>query len=157
MRLGLSQSIQKEVQRQNFIQRIFINHLWPLKLTTKINTPLEVGTKIRLAGERGRLLILIWALKTSHYNVEWSDFTYYEPLQLYPLLEIEDIPPPSRLISRVKEDIFSLIESITVDIAVKCGGDTWESVDELNRYLNSLEEVWKHLSNILGSLSIRAF
>ena len=104
---------------------------------------LEVGTKIRLAGREGEIVNTDMGTEDLPYNVEWSDgSTYYEPLQLYPLLEIEDIPlPPLTIDKRVKEDIFSLIESITVDIAVKCGGDTWESVDELNRYLNSLEEV----------------
>ena len=100
---------------------------------------LEVGTKIRLAGREGVI--------ESHYPVNvkspqiirWHDGrTLNCDLASFPLVEIA--VSPLTIDKRVKADIFSLVESITVDIAVKFGGDTWESVDELNRYLNSLEE-----------------
>ena len=95
---------------------------------------LEVGTKIRLAGREGEIVNTDMGTEDLPYNVEWSDgSTYYEPLQLYPLLEIEDIPPPPLTIDkRVKEELIN-----------RFGKEfpSYAKDNEFVDFLNSLEEV----------------
>lgn len=103
---------------------------------------LEVGTKIRLGGREGKI-VEIYRFKSliDLHAIEWRNGGRLS-LELHRFtFEIEDIPlPPLKIDKRVKEEIQSLINAISLSVT-DVGDLKWQSVVELESYINSLEEV----------------
>lgn len=104
---------------------------------------LEVGTKIRLAGREGEIYVIDNnpLVETKHLirwpycsSDNWVDLNKF-------IFEIADKPvKPLTIDKRVKHRIGALINIIEIDIG-DVGDLKWDSVIELENYLNSLEEV----------------
>lgn len=97
---------------------------------------LEVGTKIRLGGREGEIVLTDDEGGELGYQVEWDKSTHsYLDLSTYPLLEIA--VSPLTIDKRVKEEI----EKIEMGEYFDGPYNHEMVVDRIRSYLNSLEEV----------------
>lgn len=97
---------------------------------------LKVGTKIRLAGREGEIVLTDSTGGELGYQVEWTKLNHsYINLNAYPLLEIA--VSPLTIDKRVKEEI----EKIEMGEYFDGPYNHEMVVDRIRSYLNSLEEV----------------